>query len=913
LEIALKQKKRSNNTEFSKEIVKLIIDISEEAFVYQQINDTDNIDSRVWREWMQLFVNDRSVFEEDNKQIDPNSDNDLLLDECEFLDYLYFIGQWKTDLIPITSYTQININELFQEANTQTTADQNAKTNPKQAKPTPNVKEKEVVEYKEDDPENLIIHKEPYKNNYLGDLVDMLIDLKYNEDDKVEEKKNMFSYIPLKLCMIGHSFSGKKSQAKILSENFPFKIYFIDDLIRRSLEVLERLEKPFELANVSSTLSSTKKNQIEQIQRERQEEELKCAEIKKIATQIREKLINGEPVSDDIYVNLIVENIRLDFPFKSDTQIYEEIMNKHKRLKEIQYELDKIKFELESNEISINKKVKIKQNEEQILNQELMKISLDSLVGFVIVDFPNSYNQAKLLERTLTGYISEIEKPLSQCQIFKENASLILDKSKKIEKPKELIQSGMDIIFHLDVPSQECIRRAFGRRIDPDTNIIYHLEDNPPSTDEGRICEGLLELDEPYDSQSNLVCRHLAFDNAIPLIKEFYEPFGIHESQFFLFNVVNGNKIKDYVTQDLIEVVNNFIKIIEKKESALVDNLQNEELRKLLMTPQSNNGTVNITNLGDKTDLKNNVTSSNFGNTQKPVDDIPLFEKLKKTFPPELKEILIKLWFKIYESYIKESKRIFNFLRKQRESISNNYNNIQQKFISFLKRPTKKQSLLLEYQLKYNKFLDDYPDLRDDDHVKEEHHQALDDLNDKIYEIIETRKNEAIEERKKIMGSGYIENEMEKFYSNLERIFQAEIDKYTGSMQLIRDYYYTLNGKVLYELPVTTVDIIKDEIDTVPLENENDPNTFPRIEKIYRTSLRVQFQYDELINKAERDRLAQIQAAATNDKKNLKPDKNKKQEVTVQEEKKEPLKYEEEMKTAIKYEKSKYRLLYIND
>ena len=268
---------------------------------------------------------------------------------------------------------------------------------------------------------------------------------------------------------------------------------------------------------------------------------------------------------------------------------------------------------------------------------------------------------------------------------------------------------------------------------------------------------------------------------------------------------------------------------------------------------------------------------------------------------------MIKLWFKIYENYIQECKRIFDFLRKQRENISISYNKIQQKFISFLKRPNKKQSLILDYQLKYNTFLDDYPDLIDDDQVKEEHHQALEDLNDKIYEIIETRKTEAIDERKKIMASGLIENEIEKFYGNLERLFQAEIDKFIGSLQLIKDYYFTLNSKVLYELPITTIDIIKEEIDTVAIESENDPNLFPRIEKLYKNSLKVQFQYDEIVNKAEKEKL--LQTTTNTDKKNTKAtDKNKKNtEIVIQEEKKEPSKYEEEMKSALRFEKSKFR------
>jgi len=188
------------------------------------------------------------------------------------------------------------------------------------------------------------------------------------------------------------------------------------------------------------------------------------------------------------------------------------------------------------------------------------------------------------------------------------------------------------------------------------------------------------------------------------------------------------------------------------------------------------------------------------------------FEYVKNTLNKDLCEILVKIWTRIFANYVKECKSIFKFLRLQRDSIGINFNIVSQKFIDFLKRPSKKQILLLDFQLKYNKFMDDYPDLIDDPQVKEEHHQEVDDLSDKIYEIIETRKNEAIEERKKIMTSGWIENEMEKFYLNLERLYQAEIDKFLGSLQIINDYYHNLDNRPLIELPFHTIDIIKEEI-----------------------------------------------------------------------------------------------------
>jgi adenylate kinase family enzyme len=62
--------------------------------------------------------------------------------------------------------------------------------------------------------------------------------------------------------LVGYSFSGKRTQAKLLSESFPLKSYSIDELISKSLEILERLETPIE---AHPKFKSLKKNQIDQM------------------------------------------------------------------------------------------------------------------------------------------------------------------------------------------------------------------------------------------------------------------------------------------------------------------------------------------------------------------------------------------------------------------------------------------------------------------------------------------------------------------------------------------------------------------------------------------------------------------------------------------------------------------------
>jgi len=68
---------------------------------------------------------------------------------------------------------------------------------------------------------------------------------------------------------------------------------------------------------------------------------------------------------------------------------------------------------------------------------------------------------------------------------------------------------------------------------------------------------------------------------------------------------------------------------------------------------------------------------------------------------------------------------IFKSLRNQRDSVSNYYYMLSQKFIDFLKRLSNKQKFVLEYQIKFNIFFDEFPDKVDDIDVKEEFHQNV--------------------------------------------------------------------------------------------------------------------------------------------------------------------------------------------
>lgn len=1025
LSVSLKQNLRSKNTDYCKNLVDMIIEITQEAYNYQQVNDVEEFDGRVWREWTQLFINNISVkpndsdklsspaktkeifFQSgeinhvvdgnsvsDNKTHDLNVSNinnntnnninqkelpsnmmdmqdkvnkidrvdefnnsvipsanqtnfatgftnlpftpiDKKLDECELYDYVNYLSQWSYDNVHESNFIVISLADLMQpEIYDDPKAKDNKAKNQKNVTNKANKKDDE--EFKEDNPMNLEIPKDPVRNELFGNLIDILIDIKFGEEqqllnNEMESEKNKFQYIPIKLILNGQPFSGKKSQVKRLSEKYNLKVFIIEDLIKLALDETEKPDEFEEIDIRNDNLEDLRENEKEYDDDQEVTKVKKENLLKDIGLHIKEYLKSGSAIPDFLYVKLYEEIIKLNFPYKSKDDLINEAILRNNRKNEILEKKELVKDEKE-------KRPKYYEATIREAEEELKKLNNETIYGFCIMNFPTTYNQAKLLERALSGYVPDNEKTKTQTEIYKEESGLILDKSPKPEPPKRLIQSGIDYFFYINTDPMECARRAYGRKFDPVGKVVYHLQDNPPPID-NYICERLQNVNENENSEASFVTRCVSFENTIVLLKEFYEPFGFERQRLSTWIEINGNPpshvVNDEIESNMKVLINLKQKceedMLEENENPNIDLIDEEEVE---VSGEEKNNLNDIT-ANEILEVKNNIEEGELAKYLKKI------EFVKKQLSPELVDLLLKIWFRMFENYIRECKSIFKFIRRQRDFISNNYNNLSQKFIDFLKRPSKKQLHLLDYQIQYNKFLDDYPDLKDDPRVKEEHHQRVDDLSDKIFEIIEIRKAEAVEQRNKVMSSNWIENEMEKFYHNLERLYQIEIDKFLCSLQIIKDYYHGIDNRVLAEIPFYTIDIIKDEIDPVPIEkdlantnqqvqanttskkdNKADPNTnnnlnifgleeeFPRVEKLYRTSLRVQYQYDEMLFKAEKERIKQLQEKDSKDKK-AKPKvdaKSKANNIEVNiEEKKEEYLYDEEMKEALLKEKAKYR------
>lgn len=127
----------------------------------------------------------------------------------------------------------------------------------------------------------------------------------------------------------------------------------------------------------------------------------------------------------------------------------------------------------------------------------------------------------------------------------------------------------------------------------------------------------------------------------------------------------------------------------------------------------------------------------------------------------DFKGVLMNLWKKTSVSYKDQMMKSLGKQRVQRENIQQFFYNVETQYLTYLKRKDGKQQVLDTFIKEFNDFSDQYPDMREDDQTKDELHQRCDILSDELWEIAEERKEAAIEERKKIMESGWVEFSLE--------------------------------------------------------------------------------------------------------------------------------------------------------
>jgi len=86
-------------------------------------------------------------------------------------------------------------------------------------------------------------------------------------------------------------------------------------------------------------------------------------------------------------------------------------------------------------------------------------------------------------DEIIIGIMEEKLKELSDKNIIFDGFPRTINQAESLDKLLNQIGKKIDAVILFEIPDEEVIRRLSGRRIDPKTGTVYHIEFSPPPKD----------------------------------------------------------------------------------------------------------------------------------------------------------------------------------------------------------------------------------------------------------------------------------------------------------------------------------------------------------------------------------------------------------------------------------------------
>ncbi|XP_060763649.1 sperm flagellar protein 2-like [Neoarius graeffei] len=193
--------------------------------------------------------------------------------------------------------------------------------------------------------------------------------------------------------------------------------------------------------------------------------------------------------------------------------------------------------------------------------------------------------------------------------------------------------------------------------------------------------------------------------------------------------------------------------------------------------------------------------------------------------PEEVSENLLSHWENMCSLYVSNVKAVMQNLRKERNLIIHHLHNIREEYKQYLTRPDLKQEFVWAWQREYNSVADD---TRHEDETKSELHQRLEDLQERLWDICDKRKEEAVQEKAALTEDGWLENHTSLLINHYYTLIRVEVDRFQYTVRLLRAYYAAMFRDAVPEAtPEFTCITLRDITDgnSIQPERANRPST----------------------------------------------------------------------------------------
>jgi hypothetical protein len=394
--------------------------------------------------------------------------------------------------------------------------------------------------------------------------------------------------------------------------------------------------------------------------------------------------------------------------------------------------------------------------------------------GWIIDGFPNTKEAAALLDKQLSGYDPTVQYSPKSYTI----APLDLESDETYP-----FKSFTSVIF-IDVSNEAVFERTAGQKVDSLTGELYHMVFNPPEpenvcifsvlvTDTNSrfqvdIIERLTPIEYIQYDKALLSSKLLNYNKCRKQLLRWYEPFnnivviqaGDDMDQLIQFI---GHELEESKRVSQPEVVIEEIDV----SSPIPDNIS--------QLPESRSTTPMETRSEVSTPLTRQTPTPN------------LLSSIRQwNIDPDMAKEFDNEWASMEDIYRTSVLTVFNNLKEEQKIFLKSIFDSKQHFIKYLKIPDERQKMVNEFIRSFN----DLPrDLRANLDVKRELQKRVDELQERLWNLSDTKKDEAEQELRRIKEQEWVEEHKRIVIRNFLQLLDLEVRRYAEQSKFVADYF----------------------------------------------------------------------------------------------------------------------------
>ncbi|XP_072945037.1 sperm flagellar protein 2-like [Epargyreus clarus] len=417
--------------------------------------------------------------------------------------------------------------------------------------------------------------------------------------------------------------------------------------------------------------------------------------------------------------------------------------------------------------------------------------------GFVIINYPNSYREAQILEETFSGRAPPDEEELNDTDdIYLEES---ISKHRKIEKDP-----------YIDVRFSKLVSDPHKKKTDKPFESYF---------------SSYLRLKETEDILQELVVWDLTKDNS-EFIDRFYATLGINYSMYY--EIIDKEllaQICKYIIGDLSMPLQSCDRLFGENILSLLDFPTSDDKRtkSKIVKPEVSNGRSKdklrrgskMSRLSLSNDLEiikepevletvpDEIVSvpeqvmeeENISNSTISFDEVKVLAGEEDwvygdlPIPETIGPALATCWEGIEKGYIHDMEQLFFAKRLQMNCVIPYTRFIKDKMEQIITLPSCKQDLVNAFQKEYNDFENDW---RDINLTKNEWHCRVKELQNRLYNICDERKLNAQNHRQALINDNWTMEELTTMANTYISCLQTELNRAVLTFQTLHDFYFAM-------------------------------------------------------------------------------------------------------------------------